>query len=189
VVVGGSLSGLMAALGLARAGFAVEVLERSGPSPRTGAALGNADSNFDRIFGAEGLAGPEGAAAVAAVPRPPLQTWEEAHRLLSLAVRADSRIELRHESRVVEVGQDGSSAWARTEAGAVHAGDLLLGADGHRSVVRRHVVPEHPDASFAGYVIWLGILDSALKAYEHRCLAPARELVVSGQRFSRSFRL
>ncbi|MGW4561760.1 FAD-dependent monooxygenase, partial [Streptomyces sp. NPDC004561] len=40
IVVGASLSGLMTGLTLSRAGFHVTMLERSGPSPQSGAALG-----------------------------------------------------------------------------------------------------------------------------------------------------
>jgi 2-polyprenyl-6-methoxyphenol hydroxylase-like FAD-dependent oxidoreductase len=37
----------------------------------------------------------------------------------------------------------------------------VIGADGYRSIVRGSVAPEHPDATFAGYVIWLGVLDES----------------------------
>ncbi|SFJ44122.1 2-polyprenyl-6-methoxyphenol hydroxylase [Amycolatopsis sacchari] len=161
VVVGGSLSGLMAALGLARYGIGVTVLERSGPQPRTGAALGGAEGNLHRLFGADGLAGPEATAAALDGPRPHLQSWAQAHGLLRRAAEADPHIELVHGARVVEVGQDATSAWARTADGVLHHGDLVVGADGHRSVARRHVAPEHPDAAFAGYVIWLGIAEES----------------------------
>jgi 2-polyprenyl-6-methoxyphenol hydroxylase-like FAD-dependent oxidoreductase len=160
VVVGGSLAGLMTALGLARVGFAVTVLERSGSAPRSGGALGNAEDNLHRILGPDGLAGAE-AAAVAAGRRSRLQTWEEAHRLLRAAAEADPRIELVHDTRVVEVNQDAGSAWAVTDGRYVHRGEVLIGADGHRSVVRRHVAPDHAAATYAGYVIWLGIADES----------------------------
>ncbi|MER7474548.1 FAD-dependent monooxygenase [Micromonospora sp. NPDC000018] len=34
---------------------------------------------------------------------------------------------------------------------------MLIGADGHRSLVRSSTFPEHPNATFAGYTLWLGI--------------------------------
>ncbi|WP_435060840.1 FAD-dependent monooxygenase [Amycolatopsis thermoflava] len=159
VVVGGSLAGLMAALGLAKFGIAVTVLERSGPQPRGGAALGGAESNLHRLVGPDGLAGPEATAAALNGSRPHLQSWAQAHDLLRRAAAADPHIDLVHGARVVEAGQDETSAWARTADGAIHRGDLVVGADGHRSVVRRVVAPERPDAAFAGYVIWLGIAE------------------------------
>ncbi len=65
-----------------------------------------------------------------------------------------------YEQTVRDVGQDSTSAWATTTTGRVHHGDLLVGADGHRSIVRRAVAPDRPDASYAGYVIWLGIAEA-----------------------------
>jgi 2-polyprenyl-6-methoxyphenol hydroxylase-like FAD-dependent oxidoreductase len=63
------------------------------------------------------------------------------------------------------VDQDELSAWAVTDNGEIVRGNIVVGADGHASVVRRHVTPEQPDAVFAGYLIWLGIVDeSAIKA-------------------------
>ena len=52
-----------------------------------------------------------------------------------------------------------------TDDGEIVRGDIGGGADGHASIVRRHVVPEQPDGVFAGYLIWLGIVDeSAVQA-------------------------
>jgi 2-polyprenyl-6-methoxyphenol hydroxylase-like FAD-dependent oxidoreductase len=156
LVVGGSLSGLMAALGLARLGVDVTVLERSTADRRSGAALGNAEGNLHRLFGPTGLAGAEAQAALDGRPAS-LQTWQQANDLLQAAASADPRVTILHEVTVADVGQDADSAWARTTTGRTYRADLLLGADGHRSVVRRAVAPRAPSAQYAGYVIWLGI--------------------------------
>jgi 2-polyprenyl-6-methoxyphenol hydroxylase-like FAD-dependent oxidoreductase len=37
--------------------------------------------------------------------------------------------------------------------------DLLVGADGRGSMVRRFVAPENPDALYAGYGLWRGMID------------------------------
>jgi 2-polyprenyl-6-methoxyphenol hydroxylase-like FAD-dependent oxidoreductase len=37
--------------------------------------------------------------------------------------------------------------------------DLVVGADGRGSVVRRFVAPENPDALYAGYGLWRGMID------------------------------
>jgi 2-polyprenyl-6-methoxyphenol hydroxylase-like FAD-dependent oxidoreductase len=55
-------------------------------------------------------------------------------------------------------GEDHRGAWAHTPDGVMR-GDVLIGADGHRSIVRAAVAPEHPDATFAGYVLWISIAD------------------------------
>ncbi|CAG4920240.1 FAD-dependent monooxygenase [Paraburkholderia saeva] len=59
------------------------------------------------------------------------------------------------------VDQDEHSAWAVTDSAEVVRGDIVVGADGHASIVRCHVAPEQPDAVFAGYLIWLGIVDES----------------------------
>jgi 2-polyprenyl-6-methoxyphenol hydroxylase-like FAD-dependent oxidoreductase len=35
----------------------------------------------------------------------------------------------------------------------------IIGADGHRSTVQRHVAPHKPNATFAGYMIRFAIVD------------------------------
>lgn len=158
LVVGGSLSGLMAALGLARLGIDVTVLERAPADRRSGAALGNAEGNLHRLFGPAGLAGPDARSVLDGRPTT-LQTWQQANDLLRAAAAADPRVTLEHQVTVADVGQDDDGAWARTTTGATRRADLVLGADGHRSVVRRAVAPHAPRAQYAGYVIWLGIAD------------------------------
>jgi 2-polyprenyl-6-methoxyphenol hydroxylase-like FAD-dependent oxidoreductase len=37
----------------------------------------------------------------------------------------------------------------------------VVGADGYRSMVRRTVAPDQPDATFAGYMLWRGLTDEA----------------------------
>lgn len=154
VVVGASLSGLMAGLALARSGMHVTILERVAAFTRTGAAIG---LNPARLAGLARLG------AKAAVARASRQstlsgcTWYALHESIRATASADRRIQVRTGVTVRDVGQDEGSAWAITGDGDTIAGDLLIGADGHRSVVRRRVAPGRPDASFAGYLIWLGL--------------------------------
>jgi 2-polyprenyl-6-methoxyphenol hydroxylase-like FAD-dependent oxidoreductase len=69
---------------------------------------------------------------------------------------------------VQSAGQDAHSAWVTTSDRKVFRGDVVIGADGHRSVVRRSVAPEKPDATFAGYVIWIGLTDESAIPARHR---------------------
>jgi 2-polyprenyl-6-methoxyphenol hydroxylase-like FAD-dependent oxidoreductase len=150
VIVGASLAGLMTALALSRAGIRVTLLERSDDSGRTGAAL-YVDPNF-----MQKLLGDQAHFAMASG----VQTWFTVNAALRAAVDADPRIALHQNTVVKRVGQDAESAWAESEH-LVFRGDIVIGADGHRSIVRASVAPDAPDARFAGYVIWLGLSQEA----------------------------
>jgi len=152
VVVGASLSGLMSALALARIGMRVTMLERSPRKVRTGAALPVRDGLLERLTGRR----PRDRRDI--VP-PGAQAWADVHAALRCAAQADPRISLRSPVRVTGVGQNERSAWAVTDDGESVRSDLVVGADGHASVVRRHTAPEAPHATFSGYVIWLGLAD------------------------------
>ncbi|MFE0419317.1 FAD-dependent monooxygenase [Streptomyces tendae] len=152
VVVGASLAGLMSALTLARVGLQVTMLERSTRKSRAGAALPVMHGLLEQLTG---RSAPTGANAVPSGA----QAWSDVHAALRSAAQAETRISMRAPVRVTDSGQDHESAWVVTDDGeCVHA-DLVVGADGHGSVVRRHVVPEAPEAHFSGYVIWLGLVD------------------------------
>ncbi|MBN3723683.1 FAD-dependent monooxygenase [Burkholderia sp. Ac-20379] len=150
VLVGASLSGLMTALSLSRAGMTVTLLERSGEKSRAGAALPVGEGLIQRLTGRH--------ASADALPSGP-QAWADVHARLRAVVDADPAIRVRAPVRVTGVEQDDRSAWAVMEGGERVGGDLVVGADGHASVVRRHVAPDQPHAVFAGYLIWLGIVD------------------------------
>jgi 2-polyprenyl-6-methoxyphenol hydroxylase-like FAD-dependent oxidoreductase len=151
VVVGASLSGLMTALVLARIGFSVTVLERSDNSFRTGAALHVDQELLTRLTGTrmhDPLA-------------PGIQSWFAVHEALLDAARSHPLVHVVTGASVEVVEQDDTSAWAATADGRTFSGDIVVGADGHNSVVRRAVAPEKPDATFAGYCIWLGVVQEA----------------------------
>jgi len=154
VIVGASLAGLMTALTLARAGLKVTLLERSDDTGRTGAALHAPDGLIERITGLPSSQVPQSLT-------PGIQTWFAVHGALRAAIEADPLIELRQNTAVRRVDQDAQHAWVDTTTGRRFTADLVVGADGHRSIVRRHVAPERPDATFAGYVIWIGIADES----------------------------
>ncbi|MBT2501705.1 FAD-dependent monooxygenase [Curtobacterium sp. ISL-83] len=154
VIVGGSLAGLVSALALARQDIGVTVLERSNPTPRLGGGLGVDGALLARVTGVTRFVGNSPLSAIAA-------PWTAVREALREAAESDPRIELHHDLHVSNVGQDAQHAWAESEDGRRFAGDLLLGADGHRSLLRQHVAPERPNADYAGYVIWLGMVDEA----------------------------
>jgi 2-polyprenyl-6-methoxyphenol hydroxylase-like FAD-dependent oxidoreductase len=146
----------MTALALSRAGLSVTVLERSVDTGRTGAAIHVEEKLLERILA------PRLSPLTQEIPAG-VQTWFRVYDGLREAAGIDPNIRLCPDTDVVSVDQDDDSAWVMTRAGNRFRADIVIGADGHRSVVRRRVCPQSPDARFAGYLIWLGVAqESAL---------------------------
>lgn len=162
VVVGASLSGLMTGIALARAGFIVTILERAGEERRSGAGLQVDSGEIDRTKTAKFLRN------LASGGRRSVEAWSSIEFRLRTAAKADPRIDLLYETRVQTVNQDSDSAWVVTDKGETFRGDILIGTDGHRSTVRRYVAPHKPNATFAGYLIWVAILGETDIPEKHR---------------------
>lgn len=158
VIVGGSLAGLTTSLALADRGLDVTILERAGRAPRSGGAVGVDAVHLRRVTGVGSRDGRAGFAA---------ESWQSLHTRLTAAASQHSRITTHHDTPVDEVGEDHDGAWAQTPGGTVR-GDVVIGADGHRSLVRAAVASDRPDAAFAGYVLWIGIA-------EERNIPPVRQ--------------
>jgi monoamine oxidase len=98
VIVGASLSGLMTALALSRAGLTVTILEKSADTGRTGAAIHVEEKLLERIVGPRlTILGKEIPAGV--------QTWFTVHDGLREAASADTNIRLQAQTHVVAHGQ------------------------------------------------------------------------------------
>ncbi|WP_052245941.1 NAD(P)/FAD-dependent oxidoreductase [Sporosarcina sp. ZBG7A] len=149
IVVGASLSGLMTGIALAREGVQVTLLEKVGSGHRSGAGL-QVDAARFNATGTERLL-----RNLASGGKRSIQLWSSIESRLRKEAEEDSRIELRYDTRVEFVDQDNTSAFVMTDAGETIHGDLLIGADGHHSLVRRHVAPDNPEATFAGYMVWI----------------------------------
>ncbi len=162
VVVGASLSGLMAGIALSQAGLKVTILERAGVKPRSGAVLQVDSGEIDRTKTAKILR------KLASGGIRSAEAWSSIQFRLRTEAEADPRIALRYDTRVQTVNQDNDSAWAVTDKGETFHGDILIGADGHRSIVRRYVAPQKPNATFAGYLIWVAIVDEKDIPEKHR---------------------
>jgi 2-polyprenyl-6-methoxyphenol hydroxylase-like FAD-dependent oxidoreductase len=153
VVVGASLSGLMAGIALSRVGLNVTILERAGEKPRSGAVLQVDSGEIDRTKTAKLLR------KLASGGIRSAEAWSSIHFRLRTEAEADPRIDLHYDTRVQTINQDSDSACAVSDKGETFHGDILIGADGHRSIVRRLVAPHKPNATFAGYLIWVAIVD------------------------------
>jgi 2-polyprenyl-6-methoxyphenol hydroxylase-like FAD-dependent oxidoreductase len=162
VVVGASLSGLMTGIALSCAGLDVTILERAGSKPRSGAVLQVDSGEIDRTQTAKFLR------KLASGGIRSAEAWSSIQLRLRTVAEADTRITLRYDTRVQTINQDSDSAWAVTDKGEIFHGDILIGADGHRSIVRRLVAPHKPNATFAGYLIWVAIVGEKDIPEKHR---------------------
>ena len=166
LIAGGGIGGLAAALGLARQGFAVTVLERSSALGEIGAgiqlgpnafhafdALGVGDAArkmavyIDRLRLMDAVSGEE----ITHVPldEPFRRRFGnpyavvhrgDLHGVLLQACRDDPRVALRVRSEVTSYRQDGGSVTAMLTSGEQVMGAALIGADGLWSRVRTQVV-------------------------------------------------
>ncbi len=79
-----------------------------------------------------------------------------------LLAEAERRgIEVRYEARVAAVDTSPSTATAHLADGSSVAGDVLVGADGIRSVVRRAIDPAAPEGRYVGLVNFGGVTSGA----------------------------
>lgn len=158
VIVGGSIVGLSMALALAREGARVTVLERWGPaSIEIGGGLGVDVELIQQVTGVTSSA----PAVCHGVDRD-TTAWQLLRDWLERAVSTVSSIELRAGVNVVAVADGADDAVVTSSQGDEWRGDLVIGADGVHSTVRRFVDPEHPSAIYAGFVLWRAMVPEEL---------------------------
>ncbi|WP_061782085.1 FAD binding domain-containing protein [Microbacterium hominis] len=172
-VIGGSLGGLFTAALLHQAGHDVTVLERSRAGlARRGAGLVGQQDLFD-VLARLGLtsvlrSGVEARERITLGrrgdvlhrdPTPQTQlSWDYIYDGLRALIPAGR---YRLGSAVTEVRSDGRHATVRIEDGTTIPFDLVVGADGLNSVVRRAVAPERSDNRYVGYLTWRGLVPEA----------------------------
>ncbi len=182
IVVGGSLGGLFAACMLLRSGWDVTIVERSeGRLAGRGAGLGvhppmlegllhagaHIDSTVGVAIGGRAVLARDGSVS-AEIAMPQLCTsWSRIYSLLS-DVFPEARI--RRGVFLARFDQDAKGVTACLSDGLRLRGDILIGADGVRSIVRRQLLPD-VELLYSGYVGWRGMVEEgALSAATHATL-------------------
>ncbi len=180
VVVGASLVGLSTALALAREGAKVTVLERTTPSVLdVGGGLGVDVELVQQVTGVT-----SSPAVCHGVDRD-TTAWLTLRDWLEQAARDVASIEVHHGVDVTDLvsGFDVASVASRDDR--VWRGDLVIGADGVHSGIRRFVDPEHPSATYAGFVLWRAMVPEELLADKAKLPGsrePSREYYVDRYR-------
>jgi len=149
IIIGASLSGLMTAISLAQEGVNVTVLDKVSDKQRTGAGLKVDSGGLELSKTARLLR------KLASGGKSSVQLWSSIEKRLRKEAEKNSKISLIYHSRVESIDQNENYASVMTEAGTHYKTDILIGADGHRSLVRQYIAPNNPDATYAGYIVWI----------------------------------
>lgn len=183
IIAGAGIGGLTAAAALLDKGFQVTVLEQARALGEIGAGV-QLSPNATRVLYQLGVGKQlEGLACVPLGKRVRLwntgQTWPlfdlgaasreiygypywtvhraDLHEALVATVRAMSADAIRLNEKVEEIDQTEQSVTVRTACGNVYEGDLLIGADGVHSCVRRALFgPDDP--VYSGVMAWRGVI-------------------------------
>ncbi len=152
---GGSLTGLCAGLALARAGWQVTIIERAAGEPPGGAGLGLDRRLLGQVTGVD--------AARIPVVRGDRDSagWGLVRQFLLDVVRRTAGIEFIESVIVTGVREPGGPGQVLDSTAGAFTAEVIVGADGVYSVTRRFVAPEQPAASYAGYMLWRGLVSEA----------------------------
>lgn len=177
LVVGGGIGGLSATIGLRRAGVEVDVVELNPKWDVYGVGIiqpGNAIRALDQLgLGEAAIA--QGFAiqgsnfrdrdgnVLGSIPAPPLLgdrypgmngiTRPRLHRIFQDAV-GESGADVNLGVTVASLSQDAGGVDVELTDGTRERYDLVIGADGINSLVRRLVFPDAPEPEYTGQVVW-----------------------------------
>lgn len=195
LVVGGGIGGLAIAYGMANLGFRVQILEQATDFREVGAGI-QIGPNGSRALESLGLLSRVNAymwhppalimrdafdgSDICRIPldgnflkrfEHPYAVVHRADLLMALldACRESPSIELLTSARVLDVEESREGVQLHMAGGQVFSGDLLIGADGLRSVVRQKVVGDGPPLP-PRYVVYRGVVPTALVPDE--CWSP-----------------
>jgi 2-polyprenyl-6-methoxyphenol hydroxylase-like FAD-dependent oxidoreductase len=196
VIVGGGVGGLSTAVNLQQEGIEASVFERESDLAR--AQVGGAFTIYSNAMLplTEMGVGDRVRASGSVIERVELRSWTggkvyaartlepyvrrwgtpnvgisrtNLHRILAGALDSAT---LTRGMECVGFAQDGESATAEFANGTKQRSDILVGADGSRSLLRRLQLP-HAERKYAGYTVWQGIAEN----FEHPNI-PENTLIV-----------
>jgi 2-polyprenyl-6-methoxyphenol hydroxylase-like FAD-dependent oxidoreductase len=171
LVVGGSMSGLLAGLLLRRAGWEVDIFERveSELAGRGAGIVAQPDlietlrrigidpTDLGVAITTRKILDASGALAGAYECPQVLTAWERVYRAMRDAFPPEHYLRGRG---VAGFAQTERSVVARFSDGRAAEGDLLVGADGLRSTIRQQCLPDLAPL-YAGYVAWRALIPEA----------------------------
>jgi 2-polyprenyl-6-methoxyphenol hydroxylase-like FAD-dependent oxidoreductase len=171
LVIGASMAGLFATALLRKAGWSVDLFERSdvelfgrGAGIVTHRelldALVESGANIDQLGVAinERIAIDKNDQVIEQLEYPQIVTsWDRLHQLMRATIPGGHH---HLGCNLQSVEQSASGVTARFSNGRVEKADLLIAADGYRSVIRDIYMPD-VQPIYAGYVIWRGVADES----------------------------
>jgi 2-polyprenyl-6-methoxyphenol hydroxylase-like FAD-dependent oxidoreductase len=194
LVIGGSMSGLLAAIMLIRRGWEVNVYERAEDelAGRGAGIVAQAEliarlkaldlniSDLGVAITTRKILDPDGRVSATSECPQILTAWERVYRILRDAFPPEHY----HRGRGLKgFSQNAEGVLAHFSDGDSTRADVLIGADGLRSTVRQQCLPEITPL-YAGYVAWRALLsESAIPPAIHRelfmlmtfCLPPGEQ--------------
>jgi 2-polyprenyl-6-methoxyphenol hydroxylase-like FAD-dependent oxidoreductase len=176
-IVGGSLTGLATGIGIARNGIPVSIFEQAAGEERGGTGLGVDRGLITQTTGCDARGSGSGSGVpVVDEGHRETSTWLSIYRWLRTNADVTPLLRIHESTRVDIVSYDDDAAYIKGPSVDATA-DVVLGADGYRSVVRRVVCPNHPFAAYGGFIIWRAlVLESWLpeRFLEHTWLGGGR---------------
>jgi 2-polyprenyl-6-methoxyphenol hydroxylase-like FAD-dependent oxidoreductase len=196
IVAGAGIVGLTTAIALRAKGAEVVVLEKAGEVRAAGAAIGlwpNAVDVFEEIGVGDSVRG----------LGVPVDTWffspagdrlratghgDEDHRFIlvprpalndRLALAVGSR-RIKLDARLASFTETAEGVEVQLESGETLQADVLIGADGVYSEVRRQLLPGHEARHHHGHHAWRGLLPSGIEPADSTVLTVGRDRTRGG---------